>query len=309
MVYPLIEFGLSEFGTFEFGYEQGSHLVGAALQANGQGTAVFNTLVLNMFETAITGSSQAMFDAQTIKLTTGDTVNGYSSANFEVTLLRNAVMASSSYVDAFFNPSYVIEAAMSGEGFGDFIAIYVDPETFDARGSSFVKFVSGYAFTTNMNSEGEGKFRLDNFAYSDAFTNVAGVSSVTLKPGTWSVASLSSNGVGAMNAPVQIRANSTAQSSGSTTIQMRNQTVKVGKIISDGKAVGSMKTQYAFNSGFNANGSSTLLFRMNAVTVAVMEAIGTSIVSIRPGSPVSEFLPPAWDVVIRPYENRGVIWK
>lgn len=309
MVYPLIEFGLSEFGTYEFGYEQGSQLVGTSLQANGQGTAIFNTLVLNMFETAITGSSQALFNAQTIKLTTGETINGHSSANFEGSRLRNVVMASSSQSDAYFNPNYVIEAAMSSEGFGDFIAVYVDPETFDARGRSVVRFMSGYGLTARMNSVGESKFLLDNYTYSDAVTNIAGVSSVSLKPGTWSVGSLSSNGVGAMKASAQIRANSAVQSSGSSTVQMRNQTVKVGKLISEGKAIGSMKTQYAFISGFNAVGNSSLLFRMNAVTEAIVEAMGTSIVNIRPGSPVSEFLPPAWDVVIRPYENRGVIWK
>lgn len=309
MAYPLIEFGLSEFAIYEFGYEQGSQVVGASFIAKGQGTAVFNTLVLNLFEAAITGSSQASFDAQTIKRVEAKSFNGFSTGTFEGNVLRNADIRSTSESDAYFNPSYVIESAMSGNGFGDFVAVYADPETFDARGRSIVRFVSGYAFTSDMNSSGVSKLTLDNFAYSDALTNIAGTSSISLKPGTWSVAGMDVKGVSAFIAPSQLTANSGLHSSGLSCVSSKTQAVKAGNLVSLGKGTLVLISQYTSNSGFNSVGSSTTFLKLAAVNVAVLEAIGISTVKLRPGSPVSEFLPPAWDVVIRPYENRGAIWK
>lgn len=309
MLVSLIEFGLSEFGVFEFGYEQGSSLSEGSLQATGQGNAQFDSLIINLFGTTITSGSQAAFDAQTIKLTSGETIKGFATSSFEGNALRYAVMNGNSDSDAYFNPSYVIDAALNGSGFGEFAAIYVDPETFDAKGRATVRFISGYGLTSNMKSEGTGKVTLDNFAYSSGLMISHGESSIKLNPGTWSVASMQSAGEGKATLFTLVKKNSQFESTSSGILVPKAQPVASATVKSSGNSEGKFGTQYVAIVDFNGSTTTQSSFTADLLAQAIMEAYGSSLVLIKPGSPVSEFLPPAWDLVIRPYENRGVVWR
>lgn len=309
MVISLIEFGLSEFAVFEFGYEQGASVSEGTLRASGQGNAVFDTQVVNLFGTAMAGSSQAQFGAQTLKVTSGFFSEGVSVAAFEGNALRYADIRSTSGSDAYFNPSYVIDASLSSSGFGDFVAIYVDPETFDASGRATVKFMTGYGLTTTMKAEGSTKLSWDNFAYSFGVMSSKGEGTVALKQGSWSVASMQSVGTGSVVILTLVRMNSGFEANSSGIFLPKPLVIAASKLSGVGTGVGKFNTQYTFNTETHTNGYSTSGFTADLLAQAVMEAMGNSYVNIRPGSPVSEFLPPAWDMVIRPYENRGAIWK
>ncbi len=309
MLVSLIEFGLSEFGVFEFGYEQGSSLSEGSLQATGQGNAQFDSLIINLFGTTITSGSQAAFDAQTIKLTSGETIKGFATSSFEGNALRYAVMNGNSDSDAYFNPSYVIDAALNGSGFGEFAAIYVDPETFDAKGRATVRFISGYGLTSNMKSEGTGKVTLDNFAYSSGLMISRGESTIKLNPGSWSVASMQSAGEGKATLFTLVKKNSQFESTGSGILVPKAQPVASAVVNSSGVSEGKFGTQYVAIVDFNGSATTQSSFTADLLAQAIMEAYGSSLVFIKPGSPVSEFLPPAWDLVIRPYENRGLVWR
>lgn len=309
MPVSLIEFGLSEFGIFEFGYEQGSSLSEGSLQVIGQGNAQFDSLIINLFGTTITSGSQALFDAQTIKLTSGKSIKGFASSSFDGNAVRYAVMNGNSDSDAYFNPSYVIDATLNGSGFGDFAAIYVDPETFDAKGRASVRFISGYGLTSNMKSEGTGKVSLDNFAYSSGLMISHGESSIKLNPGTWSVASMQSAGEGKATLFTLVKKNSQFETIGSGLLVPKAQPVASSSVKSYGSSVDKFGSQYVAIVDFNGSTTTQSSFTADLLTQAIIEAFGSSNVFIKPGSPVSDFLPPAWDLVIRPYENRGAVWR
>lgn len=308
MVYPLIEFGLSEFGAFEFGYEKGSVLVGTDLVAFGQGAANFYPQVVKPLETTSLGSSQAGFIAQTIRLSKPN-IEGKSLVRFDSYSLLNVGLGSSGNSEAYFNPGYRIDSAMAGEGIGEFIAVFNDPETFASRGIATVNFVSGYLSVGGIEVKGKGSFKPNNFAYSVASSQITGNSSVSLKQGSWSVASLESPNTSSFTTTTQSNANAGLVSNGHTEIQLKNQTVKVGKTTIDGKSASNIKTNYLHNIDLVVEAKTESLFRISSLNSAVLESIGLSSLDIRPGSPVSDYLTPAWDVIYRPYENRGVIWR
>ena len=67
---------------------------------------------------------------------------------------------------------------------------------------------------------------------------------------------------------------------------------------------------YAVSYGrFQSANEALVSFKIQVIKQAVANSESVATTTIRPGSPVLLEMPDAWDVVIRPYENREATWK
>lgn len=312
MAIPQIEFGLSEIGVFEFALEQGSLKASTKFIFEGGSEALFGGVVKSNSAFFINSSSRAAsFKGQLVKLTEVPATKGVALVALQGASLRNYLFTSTAGASAFLQSGLINQGRLHSEGASLFEAINIEEETLDIRGTSKVSWMSGYKRDTSYGIQGKSLFTLDRAAVAHALLNASSTGESGVSLFTQGIANTSAKSENRSTVLVRVTTlkKTQFQGTGSGVFTVRKVALANSTVKAVGRATISLKG-YSFSfSRFGMNGVSVSELRSNFIRQSVLEAVGNSSINIRPGSPVLLDMPVAWDVVIRPYENRETIWK
>lgn len=312
MANPQIEFGLSEIGVFEFGLEQGALTAATRFLFEGGSEALFGGVAKSNSAFFINSAqSAAAFKGQAVHELHVDAVSGIAFVEFEGSSVRNGAFTANSRSDGFFNSGLINQGDLSVRASSLFEAIFIEPETLDIKGKSVVRWAAGWKLGTEIHAEGKSEFQLDKAAVAHALLRIglSGNGAAAFKSRTLANTLLKAESFGKFTIRADAKAVSEWKAFGTSTPNLKVQTRKHTRMRSVASSVSSVKG-YAVSYGqFQSVNKAAVSFKILVIEQAAMNAESIASTFIRPGSPVLLEMPAAWDVVIRPYENREATWK
>lgn len=312
MANPQIEFGLSEIGVFEFGLEQGALTAATIFLFEGGSEALFGGVAKSNSAFFINSAkSVAAFKGQAIHELHVVAVSGIAYVELEGSPIRSGSFSSVSRSDSFYNSGLINQGDLNVRASSLFEAIFIEPETLDIKGKSVVRWASGWKIGSNVHAKGSSEFQLDKAAVAHALlrNGSSGNSATSFKASTSSNTVLKSESFGKLTILAYAKAVAEWKSFGSATPSIKAQALKNSRMRSVATSTSSIKG-YAVSYGrFQSVCTALDSFKILVVKHTKVNSVSAATTSIRPGSPVLLEMPDAWDVVIRPYENREVNWK
>ena len=311
MTIPQIEVGLSEIGVFEFGYERKTFITATDFLFEGGSEALFGGVALRNSAFFInSASSAATFKGQAVHELYVDAVSGVTHVDFEVSSVNNGLITSTSRSDGEFTSVLVNQSDLTSQGSSLFNAIYIDPETLVILGRAVVNWAGGWKLGTETHSKGKAEFKLDNAAVGNTLlrsTPTNGDASFKAEP--LANALLKAESFGNFTARANAKSLVDWEAFGASTDNLKGLALQNSRMRSTASSEASLKAIAISYGLLRSVGEAVVSFRISAIEHTVLNAEGNAITHIRPGTPVLREMPEAWDVIIRPYENRETTWK
>lgn len=312
MANPQIEFGLSEIGVFEFGLEQGALVATTRFLFEGGSDALFGGVAKSNSAFFINSAkSAAAFKGQAVHELHVDAVSGIAYVELEGTSIRIGSFSSVSRSDGFFNAGFINQGVLSVRASSEFDAIFIEPETLDIKSKSVVKWAAGWKLGTEIHAKGSSEFQLNKAAIAHALLRIgsSGNGSAAFKARILANAVLRAESFDKFTIRADAKAVAEWKAFGSATTNMKTQALKHTGMQSVAATTSSIRG-YAISYGrFQSANEAAVSFKILVIEQVVMNSNSSTTTTIRPGSPVLLEMPAAWDVVIRPYENREATWK
>ena len=307
-----IEFGLSEIGVFEFGLEQRALVAANRNLFEGGSDALFGGVAQSNSAFFINSAkSVAAFKGQAIHELHVDAVSGIAYVKLEGSSVSSGSFSSVSRSDSFYNSGLINQGDLNVRASSHFAAIFIEPETLDIKGKSVVRWSSGWKLGAELRAKGNSEFRLDKAAVAHALLRIgsSGSGAASFKARTLANSLLKSESFGNFTIRADAKAVAEWKAFGTSTPNLKIQTLKHTRMRSVASSVSSVKG-YAVSYGqFQSANESVVSFKILVIKQAILNSDSVTTTTIRPGPPVLLEMPDAWDVVIRPYENREVTWK
>lgn len=269
-----IEFGFGHFAEFEFAREQGAaEFADADLASTGIATASFVGRTVSIASLASAGAGSAAFNSAQIQVVRLESA-GVGSVVFNTITGNGFAMAGSTtlqlFADAVANAGFVVSAGAT----------------------SFI--------------EGRG--------LAHARMDVAAAAAVNWANQTYFDGVMASSGAAAAAFHGQNIVDGVLVVSGSSALFLDMELqYPVGTVHTEINFAGSSSTLFATTASaittLLASGHGEFTIGSAIVLEGVLQSDSLAVVQLFPGSQVSSNMPPAFDVIIRPYENRTVEWK
>lgn len=310
MTISLSEFALAEFAVFEFAYEQGSVQRNAVANFEGSSSTEFGGVVTSNSSFFIKGTlTPNIFRASMLKPTVASLGKGEGEVNFFGASMRSGAFQASSGSDVFFTSGYVSESKLGISSVSQFNAYFIEPETMDIKGRSVVTFFSGFKQLTSVKASGSTQLGLKSQNFSNSGIKVANTATVVIHAQSKAQSFLGVTASNSISLKAQSKFNARLIATSGTSTVIKAQAVNSRVLRSNGVAKGSFLGNATSVGSLDVKGIGYNNYWSQSVIGFRLVSTGTSSVNIRPGSPVFTSLPLAWDVVIRPYELREVVWK
>lgn len=302
----LIEYASGEFAGFEFAREQGALLVATDFSSAGEGQAQFAGGAIAHSRFDITSQSTNVFVTQ-----------AYSNAVFELlgeagTLFEGSAVVgtdigahASTVLD--FHSGIKLGTTVAMEGTSEVTFFSIDGFGFDITAGSTVAFFSSAYINSalSLGTNSSVEFVTQTLANSRLVS--AGSSVVQLRNDSIFEFTLSAPGQSASTFNVQAIKNSFLVAAGSTSFIPKMHAVIGMNFTANGAGIFVPSGYVVANSKVDSVGSATLVLQTQRVVPVGFDMDGVASMVFNPGNPVFASLPSAYDVVIRPYENRTAI--
>ena len=312
MAIPQIEFGLSEIGVFEFGLEQGALVATPRFLFEGGSDALFGGVAKSNSAFFINSAkSVAAFKGQAIHELHVDAVSGIAYVELEGSSVRSGSFSSASRSDSFYNSGLINQGDLNVQASSQFAALLIEPKTLDIKGKSVVRWSSGWKLGAELHAKGNSEFQLNKSAVAHALLRIGstGNGSAAFKARILANAVLRAESFDKFTVRADAKAVAEWKSFGATTPTIKTQALKCSRMRSVATTTSSIKG-YAVSCGrFQSTNESLVSFKILAIKQAILNSDSVTTATIRSSSLVLLEMPDAWDVVIRPYENREATWK
>ena len=312
MANPQIEFGLSEIGVFEFGLEQGVLTAATRFLFEGGSDALFGGVAKSNSAFFINSAkSAAAFKGQTIHELHVDAVSGIAYVELEGASIRTGSFNSVSNSDGYFNSGFINQGDLSVRASSQFDAIFIEPETLDIKGKTVVKWAAGWKIGIDVHAKGSSEFQLDKAAVAHALLRIgsSGNGAAAFKARVLANAVLKAESFGNLAIRADAKAVAEWKSFGVTTPNIKAQALRHSRMRSVAASTTTIRG-YSYSYGRLQSANKALVsFKILVIEQTALNSKGVGTTKIRPGSPVLLEMPAAWDVVIRPYENREATYK
>lgn len=307
-----IEFGLSEIGVFEFGLEQGALSAATRFLFEGGSEALFGGVAKSNSAFLINSAkSAAAFKGQAVHELHVDAVSGIVYGEFEGASIRSGSFSSASKSDGFFNIGFINQGVLSVQASSEFDAIFIEPETLDIKSKAVVKWAAGWKLGSEIHVKGRSEFQLNKAAVAHALLRIgsSGNGTAAFKARILANAVLRAESFDKFNIRADAKVVAEWKAFGSATPNMKAQALNHTGMQSVAAATSSIRGYAISYGGFQSANEAAVSFKILVIKQAVANSESVATTTIRPGSPVLLEMPDAWDVVIRPYENRETTWK
>lgn len=302
----LIEYASGEFAGFEFAREEGALLVVTDFSSAGKGQAQFVGGAQANARLIVAGQSNNLFHTQT-STNTVLTLGSGSTVLFDGTTVIGSVLESRGIATANVISGVKLGTTVAMEGNSEVTFFSIDGFGFDIIGGSSVNFFSGAFVYGALKVESSSATYFNGVALANGTLESAGSSAFTLRNDSLFESTLSAPGKAVVLIPSQTLVHSKVTADGSSGFNPRINVVArtgfaingSGLYVPEGYAVTATQAVFA--------GYSSLALNAQILKETQYDSAGVSEVLMNLGNPVFAYLPPAYDVVIRPYENRTVI--
>jgi hypothetical protein len=304
MTTPLLEFSSHEFGSFELAREQRALRVVGVLTSAGESVNSFDTQSINQSRLEASGSASTALDIQA-KISTGFLISAGSEVNLEGSMLKSATLSVAGSSETFFSLGRVLQSSLAADGgaFAEFF--WSEGYGFDISGSSSAIFYTTALVNAKLQVDSQGAMFVQGQSLTNTRLEVESTANVNLSPQTVATFDLLSQGNGRSSLKGQLVIGSQLLSEGISTPSLKAQAVISTDLSSAGAAHWIGQAQTLTNAVLSVIGLSQVQAVMVSVKNSVLSSNSLAVVEILPGRPVFKSLPPAYDVVIRPAEDRS----
>ena len=304
----LIELASSEFTGFEFASEKRRLVIGASLQVTGSyqpswfsgvyagatlsapanTSSVFKGATYYSTELATHDSSGVYWDAHPVSISSIYST-GESHTNWDVGRVLEAGFSTAGIAVAEFLVFEGHTFNISTGAATKFIAYHESNSSFAHAGSSAVTLVAQGLIDSDMSSTAKAVVAIQGRVVYASSIDTVSTSLTSLPTQTMSTTAFTASSLGNLS-PVA-------------------QAVITPLFTYKGDSAFSAASSYLNYAALRSSGYASVLLPISAVNLVEVKANGEAKTLINAGSPVYQTLPPAYDVVIRPYENRQVRWR
>ena len=304
----LIELASSEFTGFEFASEKRRLVIGASLQVTGSyqpswfsgvyagatlsapanTSSVFKGATYYSTELATHDSSGVYWDAHPVSISSIYST-GESHTNWDVGRVLEAGFSTAGIAVAEFLVFEGHTFNISTGAATKLIAYHESNSSFAHAGSSAVTLVAQGLIDSDMSSTAKAVVAIQGRVVYASTINTVSTSLASLSTQTMSTTAFTASSLGNLS-PVA-------------------QAVITPLFTYKGDSAFSAASDYLNYAALRSSGYASVLLPISAVNLVEVKANGEAKTLINAGSPVYQTLPPAYDVVIRPYENRQVRWR
>lgn len=332
MIPQHIEFSLGEFATYEFARESGAQIVEASMVASG----------VSLFTTATGSRRTAVLQAQGVAtpgIKSGSALygvmkpKGADTTSFGGGAIAHSSARSESDSGGVLRANRVTIAKFDANGAAYTIFKVIDFNTFDIRGQASVAFNTSAVASVRMTiapqievdwvatstangvlqAIGTSSETLYGAAMADGDMSVAAGAESSLRASAYGMGAIATAGISVVNMRGLAKASARAVARGAATTNMVGfaKTYKASAFKSYGTVDMSLvgERRAVSSADMSSVGSSMTNIEIVSVAELWMSSVGSTVVVFRRGKAVSAYLPLAYDVVIRPEENRTATWS
>lgn len=304
----LIELASSEFTGFEFASEKRRLVIGASLQVTGSCQPNWFSGVYAGATLSAPANASSVFKGATYYSTELAT-HGGSGVYWAAHQVSISSIYSTGESHTNWDVGRVLEAGFSTAGIAVAGFIVLDGHSFSVATGAVTKFIAyhesnssfAHAGASAVTSVAQGLIGSDMFSTAKAVVALQGrvVYSSSIDTVSTSLTSL----------PTQTMSTAAFTASSLGILSPVAQAVTTPLFTYKGESAFSATSNYLNYAALRSSGYASVLLPISAVNLVEVKAIGEAVALINAGSPVYQTLPPAYDVVIRPYENRQVRWR
>ena len=303
------EFSLGEFGATEFAFDNPTPVVEAVFVV--AASAVLDWQTQDVFQTAFTGigATTPGFTASLIQNTSLGITDSLAQVVFPTQVMLPTTMNGVGATTVNMLP--VLEAAADFIGSSGTTVLWVVSEGTDltANGAGTVVFLTQMDHNIRFTMAGAAPAGFSGQVISNVNFAIASMSSINLETVLISNTGFHDYGQAVSNIRTTTLQNAGFAIQGYVTADFRMQSVRNAAFAASAASQFSIQNHVYQNALMKSNGNAVSLLRGNLVTDAQLVSSGYAETLFKPGSTVVLSFSPSKDVVIRPYEIRGAIWK
>ena len=304
----LIELASSEFTGFEFASEKRRLVIGASLQVTGSCQPSWFSGVYIGATLSAPAIANSVFKGATY-YSTEIATHGGSGVYWGANLVNTSSIYSTGKSHTNWDVGRVLEAGFSTAGIAVAEFIVLDGHSFSVLTGAVTKFNAyhesnssfAHAGTSAVTSVAQGLIGSDMSSTAKAVVDLQGRVVYS--------SSIATVGTSLTSLPTQTMSLAAFTASSLGNLSLVAQAVITPLFTYKGESAFSATSNYINYAALRSSGYANVLLPISAVNLVEVKANGEVITLLNAGSPVYQTLPPAYDVVIRPYENRQVRWR